>query len=186
MPVRMLSYIALLYQDLLRSGRVRRRGKLPIVLPVIVYTGPSRWRAPVTLREMLHSEPSAWKSHRPQLRCVLVDRRNIHRRAGWLPSARNLAVAVFRLESCRSTKEILEIANDLLQWLRSPEDQSLRCAFAIWIRKVMLARFPGTHYAKGTSWRRFAWIWISASRNGAKRIAGKDFVKANRRFCFDS
>ncbi|MGH8556494.1 MAG: Rpn family recombination-promoting nuclease/putative transposase, partial [Methylococcales bacterium] len=47
MAVRVLSYLALLYQDLIRTGKLGKHDKLPPVLPVVLYNGEARWRAPV-------------------------------------------------------------------------------------------------------------------------------------------
>ena len=45
MAVRMLVYTGLLYQDLVRRGKLGPNGELPPVLPVVLYNGASRWTA---------------------------------------------------------------------------------------------------------------------------------------------
>lgn len=45
MAVRIMAYVALMYQDLIRTKRVGTREKLPPVLPVVLYNGNSRWKA---------------------------------------------------------------------------------------------------------------------------------------------
>ena len=47
MAVRVLVYTGLLYQDLIRRGALDEAGRLPAVLPVVLYNGPERWTAPV-------------------------------------------------------------------------------------------------------------------------------------------
>ena len=47
MAVRILVYTGLLYQDLIRRGAVGDGGRLPPVLPVVLYNGRPRWSAPV-------------------------------------------------------------------------------------------------------------------------------------------
>ena len=39
MPIRMLAYVVLLYQELIREGLLPRGKKYSPVLPVVVYTG---------------------------------------------------------------------------------------------------------------------------------------------------
>lgn len=39
MAVRILTYVGLLYQDLIKTGSVLRRGKLPLVFPAVIYNG---------------------------------------------------------------------------------------------------------------------------------------------------
>ncbi len=42
MAVRVLVYTGLLYQDLIRRGALDEAGRLPPVLPVVLYNGPER------------------------------------------------------------------------------------------------------------------------------------------------
>ncbi len=44
MAVRIMSYVGLLYQDLLRTGAVSRGKPLPPVVPVVLYNGQSQKR----------------------------------------------------------------------------------------------------------------------------------------------
>ncbi len=46
MPVRIMTYIGLLYQDLIKTKTVLPGEKLPPVLPIVLYNGASRWHAP--------------------------------------------------------------------------------------------------------------------------------------------
>lgn len=39
MAVRIMAYVALLYQDLIRQGQLTVKGKLPPVLPMVLYNG---------------------------------------------------------------------------------------------------------------------------------------------------
>jgi len=46
MAVRIMTYVGLLYQDLIKTGQVNRRSKmLPPVLPVVLYNGKPKWTA---------------------------------------------------------------------------------------------------------------------------------------------
>ncbi|AHK80637.1 hypothetical protein M911_06040 [Ectothiorhodospira haloalkaliphila] len=44
MAVRIMSYVGLLYQDLIRQNKLTPSGKLPPALPVVLYNGEERWR----------------------------------------------------------------------------------------------------------------------------------------------
>ncbi len=46
MIVRLLAYISLLYQGLIRAGQLPASGKLPPVVPIVLYNGRDRWTAP--------------------------------------------------------------------------------------------------------------------------------------------
>ncbi|MSS85511.1 Rpn family recombination-promoting nuclease/putative transposase, partial [Actinomycetaceae bacterium WB03_NA08] len=43
MAVRIMSYLGLLYQDLIRQDAFTPSGKLPPVLPIVLYNGEKRW-----------------------------------------------------------------------------------------------------------------------------------------------
>ena len=56
----------------------------------------------------------------------------------------NLSAALFRLENSRGPAELEQVVAALVEWLRAPEQASLRRAFATWLRQVLLpARLPG-------------------------------------------
>jgi predicted transposase YdaD len=46
MAVRILTYVGLLYQDLIRTRQLAADGRLPPVLAIVLYNGAARWRAP--------------------------------------------------------------------------------------------------------------------------------------------
>ena len=43
MAVRLLAYVGLLYQDLIRARQFAPEGRLPPVVPVVLYNGRPRW-----------------------------------------------------------------------------------------------------------------------------------------------
>ena len=53
MAVRLLTYVGLLYEDLLKSGEIGPGDPLPPVLPVVIYNGSDPWTAKTDLAEMI-------------------------------------------------------------------------------------------------------------------------------------
>jgi len=49
MAVRLLTYVGLLYQDLAAAGEIPHGGKLPPVLPIVLYNGQAPWTAATAL-----------------------------------------------------------------------------------------------------------------------------------------
>jgi hypothetical protein len=45
MAVRMMVYVGLLYQDLIRRGEILPDKHLPPVLPIVLYNGDCKWTA---------------------------------------------------------------------------------------------------------------------------------------------
>jgi hypothetical protein len=48
MALRALTYLGLLYQDILRQGQQPAGQKLPRMLPIVLYNGQPRWSAATT------------------------------------------------------------------------------------------------------------------------------------------
>jgi hypothetical protein len=59
MAVRMLSYVALLYQDLIKAKQVTADGRLPPVLPIVLNNGFVRWYAEPELTALIQHGPRA-------------------------------------------------------------------------------------------------------------------------------
>ncbi len=142
MAVRLMAYLGLLYQDLIRTGNLTPEGKLPPVLPLVLYNGLPRWDAPQTLAELIGAVPAGLERYRPEFRYLLVDEGRYAESE--LAGLRNLAAALFRIENSRNPEAVQEVLAALVLWLESPEQDSLRRAFAVWLKRVFLpGRMPG-------------------------------------------
>lgn len=144
MAVRILGYLALLYQDIIRTGNLTKTDKLPPVLPVVLYNGERRWQAPVDLDTLIHPAPSGLEKYRPQVSYLLLDEGSFNKDD--LSSLHNLVAALFQLENSRTEQDIQEVLLRLIDWLTSPEQTGLRRAFTVWVNRVLLPRkVPGIH-----------------------------------------
>lgn len=144
MSLRMLTYLGLLYQDLLRQGMLTPSGKLPPVLPIVLYNGYRPWYAALDVAELIEEVPGGLERYRPSLRYCLLDELRLGESD--LESIRNLAAALFRLEQGQGPQEIHGVLSALAEWLREPEHESLRRAFRTWLVRVLLpSRAPGIH-----------------------------------------
>jgi predicted transposase/invertase (TIGR01784 family) len=146
MAVRVLVYLGLLYQDVIDSGQLTQGGRLPPVLPIVLYNGEPRWTAAEDIADLIETVPSSLERYRPRLRYLLLDEGQY--REEELQSLQNLVAAVFRLENSRTPDDILKVLTALLNWVKEPEQDSLRRAFTVWLQRVLLprrvpeARFP--------------------------------------------
>ena len=142
MAVRMLGYVALLYQDLVRSGELTGEGRLPPVLPVVLYNGAQRWTAAAEVADLVEPAPHGLGRYAPRMRYLLLDEGRCEVAA--LGAQRNLVAALFRLERSQEPAAVAEVVGRLIEWLQAPEQRSLQRAFAVWIGRVLLpARAPG-------------------------------------------
>lgn len=142
MAVRLLAYVGLLYQDLIRAKQLTPEGRLPPVLPVVLYNGRPCWTAATEVAELIVPPPAGLAGYQPRLRYLLLEENRFA--AEELAPMRNLAAALFQLEHSRGPEELQQVVARLVEWLQAPEQASLRRAFAVWLRDVLLpARLPG-------------------------------------------
>ncbi len=143
-PVRMLAYVALLYQELLRENMLRGKRYPPIVCS-IVYTGLQPWKMLQEIGEMIESSPQGVEIYFPHHRFVMLDAVRLASGKGRVPG--NLVSALFCLEACRSPSRMLEELEHLGRLLEEPGREELRRSFADWLYQAYLPsrlgkRFP--------------------------------------------
>ncbi|MFC4298181.1 Rpn family recombination-promoting nuclease/putative transposase [Castellaniella hirudinis] len=138
MALRLLTYAGLLYESLLQHRLIPTGAPLPLLLPIVLYSGHRRWRAPTELSALLTPADPALARYQPQLRYLLIDEGALLQ-AGALPD-RNLATLLFRMEHAQGIDELREIVHTLLDATIDPGFEELRRAFTLWLRHVLLAR----------------------------------------------
>ena len=145
MAVRIMTYVGLLYQDLIKSESIRTGKKLPPVLPVVLYNGDNRWQAPVNIKELIIPVPGGLEHYQPHLHYLLLDEGSYGDPE--LATLRNLTAALFRLENSRTPEDVERILQALIIWLQSPEQNALRRTFTVWLKRVFLpGRVPGVRF----------------------------------------
>ncbi len=141
MAIRMLVYVGLLYQGLIKAGHVTAERKLPPVFPLVLYNGIRPWRAAQEAAELIEALPGGLARYRPSLRHLLLDEGRYAEQD--LPLSENLAAALFRMENSRAPEELRSVVRTLAQWIYAPEQASLRRAFTVWLKRVLLpGRLP--------------------------------------------
>ena len=145
MAVRIMTYIGLLYQDLVRTGKVSAGDKLPPVLPLVLYNGSPLWTAAQNVAELIEAVPGSLAKYQPHLQYLLIDEGRY--RDSDLEPVRNAVSALFRLEKSRNPEDIRAMLQLLAGWLQAPEQSSLRRAFTVWFaRSFFPARVPGVSF----------------------------------------
>ena len=140
MALRILTYTSLLYQELVRNDALDAGGRLPAVLPVVLYNGEARWRAALEVGELIAPVGPWLEPYQPSQRYVVVDERHVG--AEDLPG-RNLMRAVLGLEQSRTPEDVMGVAGLLAQWLRDPRDDGLKRAFTDWVWRLAGQFEPG-------------------------------------------
>ena len=140
MALRILTYTSLLYQELVRNDALDARGRLPAVLPVVLYTGEARWRAAVEVGELIAPVGPELAPYQPSQRYLVVDGRHVG--AEDLPG-RNLMGAVLGLEQSRGPEDLVRVVEKLVEWLRDSHDGELKRAFTDWVWQMAEGFEPG-------------------------------------------
>ena len=135
MAVRIMTYLGLLYQDLIKGKQLTTGGKLPPVLPVVLYNGNHKWTAAPDIGQLVVDVPGGLSRYRPQLQYLLLAERDYSDVE--LGELKNLVAALFRLENSHDPESLLEVVTTLLVWLGSESQESLRRAFTVWFGRVL-------------------------------------------------
>lgn len=146
MAVRLLSYVGLLYQDIIKTKQLLGNGKLPPVLPLVLYNGERAWNASRDIGSLIQHIPGGLEQYRPDFQYLLIDESCYQPEN--LPTS-NLVSSIFQLEQSQNPEDVHRVVKRLIEWLKSPEQTSLRRAFTVWINRVLLpVRLPGQKVPK--------------------------------------
>lgn len=148
MAIRLMGYLALLYQDLIRQKAFTRSGKLPPVFLLVLYNGKRRWLSALDVADLIESVPGGLEAYRPHLRYALLDEGQIPEME--LESERNLAAALFRMEKSRDVEGLRQAVSQIMTAARL--DDSLRRSVYAWMAQVLLpTKFPDVPLAEARS-----------------------------------
>jgi hypothetical protein len=128
MALRMHVYVSLLLQDLQRQNQLSPEGKLPPVLPIVLYNGAKAWSAATDLADLLASAPEGLRDLQPAQRYLLIAEGEYPPES--LDSKTNLVAALFRLEHSRTARDMERVLLSLSEWLADPKYASLRRDFS--------------------------------------------------------
>ena len=138
MAVRTMVYTGLLYQDLIASKEVRRGDMLPPVFPLVLYNGLGAWTARQEIAELIAPMPRSLARYQPSHRYFLVDEGRMPEET--LASMPGLSGVLVRMERASGPEELQAAVKALIRSLSEPRYLSLRRAFTVWIRRLLLGR----------------------------------------------
>jgi hypothetical protein len=140
MAVRLLTYIGLLLEDIIRKENLNPGDRLPAVLPLVLHNGKSRWRAPLRLEAHFAPVPKDLRRYLPRLTYLLLDQRRLDLDRPELEH--NPTAALFQIE----VNESVEALPDLRQRLSNsipPGETELRRILGAWFADVVRRTDPG-------------------------------------------
>jgi len=134
MALRIMIYQGLLYQDLIKTKAVLEDGRLPPILPIVLYNGKDRWTAATDVFDLIPPVPGLVEQFKLRAKYLLVDE-NAYSDSE-LASLKNLVAAVFRIEHPGSPQTMLDLLKSLDGWLT--DAPHLRRMFGPWIRATLM------------------------------------------------
>ncbi|WP_341644381.1 Rpn family recombination-promoting nuclease/putative transposase [Thauera sp. SDU_THAU2] len=142
MALRILTYVCLLYQDLIKREKVKP-GKLPPVFPIVIYNGKDTWQASLEVAKLIGASDSL-RRWTPSFRYHMLDE-------GRVPTeelkhlADNLMALLIKLEThLPNDPAILETTRALIGLLKGPGFDSLRRIFTTFYHHTILSKLnPG-------------------------------------------
>jgi predicted transposase/invertase (TIGR01784 family) len=138
MSVRILSYVSLLYQDLIKTGEIKTGDRLPPVLPMVIYRGEAPWRTPLDIRELIQEPPPGLSRYLPSLRYLLLE--EVRMNETELMKMSNLVAEVFRIELSETLKASIPPFVSFLKWTEraGPEQDHLKRAVFAWYKRAQM------------------------------------------------
>ncbi|GHU30313.1 transposase [Betaproteobacteria bacterium] len=141
MALRMLVYLGLLAQDLVKRGDLAK-GRLPPILPLVLYNGLPPWRAPTEVAKLFAAAPPGLDAYRPRLAYHLIDEARLKLHPA--DSVRTAVEALFRLEHSRTPDDLRHIIQALDTLLRDPEQLPMRRTFTLLIKRLLRRKTSST------------------------------------------
>ena len=149
MALRMLVYVGMLYQEIVKNRKPQETRLLPPVLPLVLYNGKKQWNSAQALSQRIAQAPLQIREYQPEMRYLLIDESRLL--DSDLAVERNLAAAMFSIERSRTPQDLENAIGLLIKWLglgiSEAQNASLHKAFLTWLRRVVLpAKFPDIEF----------------------------------------
>jgi predicted transposase/invertase (TIGR01784 family) len=141
MATRLMVYEGLLFQAMSKLPEYRDGSKLlPAVIPIVVYTGAQRWKAPLQLSRLMEPLPEEMGFLQAELAYIVLDAGAFAPEE--LAAMHNLVAVLFRLENSDSPRDAAEGLLALREELETEGDAELTRSFEIWLEQIVKRRFP--------------------------------------------
>ena len=127
MSVRMLTYILLLYQHIIKKERLK---KLPSVFPVLLYSGDDKWTAPLELNELIDIPFAELRKYIPQFRYYKIAENEFTPEG--LMELDNLVSSLFLIETA-NPEDLSFLIVRILKILSKEVDIELKRSFSLWL-----------------------------------------------------
>ncbi len=150
MPVRIMSYVSLLYLYLLGNKNLEywKEKKLPVVLPIVLYNGKDTWNVPKNIQDMFKETNEELQKFVPKISYYFID--EVHPEANEkdsvLDGLANSVVASMKLQRTASSEKFYEFLNELKAIIKNPDERNKFASFMAFMRRFLSAVFDNPAY----------------------------------------
>ncbi len=143
MALRVMVYAGLLWQHLRDEKRLLPDGRLPPILPIVLYNGDERWAAPLSLRSLIGlPEGSPLWELQPGICYYVIDEGRYDEAD--LAQRNSLIALLFRLESLADPGQLPVLTKALSAWFAAnPAPERLRKLFIELLSGAIETLAPG-------------------------------------------
>ncbi len=75
-PLMLYIYIALIYHNLIKIGKIKRnKPKVPAIIPIVLYIGDKKWNKNISIKELMEKEMyKSFQEYIPEIKYILIDK----------------------------------------------------------------------------------------------------------------
>lgn len=129
MPIRMMQYVASLYESLVKTKEANPK-QLPAVIPIVLYNGEERWKVATDIHQLIEC-PSVLKPYQPSLRYLLLDEGAYDEHE--LLGTNNIVASVFAMENATDHHQVRHVLSHLAGAIaQHPAKERMDKALAKW------------------------------------------------------
>jgi hypothetical protein len=141
MALRLLTYVSLLLEEILRQEKLKPGDRLPAVLPLVLHNGKRPWRAPCDLGSLFVEVPPGLRRYLPQMCYLLLDVGRLDLDRPEL--VRNPIATVLQLEASKASEDFLLLTRKFADLVSRMDDPELRRILNSWWISLAQRTFPG-------------------------------------------
>jgi predicted transposase YdaD len=141
MALRLLAYVSLLLEEIVRQEKLKPGDRLPAVLPLVLHNGKRPWRAPRDLGSLFVEVPPGLRRYLPQLSYLLLDVGRLDLDRSDL--AQNPIASVLRLDASGASEDFLLLTRKFADLVSRIDDPELRRILNSWWIALAQRTFPG-------------------------------------------
>ncbi|NJL29829.1 MAG: Rpn family recombination-promoting nuclease/putative transposase [Thermoanaerobaculia bacterium] len=185
MVVRLLGYVMLFYDWILQQRLLTPSQRLPPVLPLVLYNGRRRWRAPLGLRELIEPVSGGLERFLPSFRYLVLDEAHLPKEV--LGPLDNPATAVFEVERSENLEQIRKVIAAVKEMPLGAEGEAIRRDMAAWLRQVVLpARLPDEELPEVEELEEVDEMLAERVKTWPKKWMAEGYQMAGRKACAKS